>query len=721
MWKLSNVKRSKKSLILVLVFVSVLLIFSASSFAYTVNATFSQGYLNTLWYDDGHNVWCQFSNNSASFPSYPVRVGQNFTIIATTPHKVACWNGWTHNAQVNVSVYGNGVSASLLNQYYDYSKRAFVFNYRLNSIYNNQTIFYANVKWYANVYSMNTGAYRETKYIGQATGSIRVIPPNNAPWASGKTISINEDTSSGWRYLNCGDADGDALKMVVGNSYLPGSFKTNGATAYTFTPKANWNGTAWFDFYVYDPKGANSGWKREYIKVNAVNDKPSVSNISRNGEEDYPVSFAKNNFAAVFSDVDGQALNNIKITELPANGLLKLNGSNIAVNKVIAAGDISKLKFVPNANWYGNTSFKWAASDGVVYSNIALCSISIGSVNDIPTVSNISKNGTEDTAVTFSANNFTAVYNDVEGQALNKIKITSLPANGVLSLNGTNITVNTEVATASIAGIKFTPNANWNGNTSFSWKASDGSAYSSAATCTLSLSAVNDKPVVENVKIFGTEDIVTTFAKSDFEGGFIDVDNDALNKITITSLPIHGTLTFDGANVIVSKEIAASDISKLKFTPDANWHGTTSFYWKGTDGTVYSDTAAKCLLTIKSVNDLPTLKDKTLTQTFKGVEKIFMKIWFDSCYSDVDGDALAKVKITELPIVGQIKLNGNALSVGDEVDANKLDNLRYVTSTNDVIPSEAIVLKWKAFDGSEYSTEESVFNIPLIEITADVS
>ncbi|HIK09829.1 MAG TPA: DUF4347 domain-containing protein, partial [Oscillatoriaceae cyanobacterium M33_DOE_052] len=115
----------------------------------------------------------------------------------------------------------------------------------------------------------------------------------------------------------------------------------------------------------------------------------------------------------------------------------------------------------------------------------------------IPTLSNISKTGNEDSNITFTAADFSAGFNDAD--SLNKIQITSLPTNGTLQLSGTNVTLNQEITAANIPNLTFTPTTDYNGNTSFTWNASDGSSYATTdATANLTVTAVNDPPSFTN-------------------------------------------------------------------------------------------------------------------------------------------------------------------------------------------------------------------------------
>ena len=174
---------------------------------------------------------------------------------------------------------------------------------------------------------------------------------------------------------------------------------------------------------------------------------------------------------------------------------------------------------------------------------------------------------------------------------MEQIKVLSLPANGTLKLSGMPVTGNQAIPVSDLGNLTFVPDANWNGNTSFSWNGSDGSAYAaSAANVDITITAVPDVPVVSAIPKSGTEDTVLTFSTSDFTSHFSDPDGDSLTQIKIISLPSYGVLKLTGSDVIVDQEIVVGDLGDLNFVPDANWSGDTSFDWKGFDGSLYSNT-----------------------------------------------------------------------------------------------------------------------------------
>ena len=70
---------------------------------------------------------------------------------------------------------------------------------------------------------------------------------------------------------------------------------------------------------------------------------------------------------------------------------------------------------------------------------------------------------------------------DVDGDTLTAVLVSG-PAHGTLTLNADG-------------SFTYTPDANYNGSDSFTYKANDGSADSNVATVSLTVSAVNDAPV----------------------------------------------------------------------------------------------------------------------------------------------------------------------------------------------------------------------------------
>lgn len=100
---------------------------------------------------------------------------------------------------------------------------------------------------------------------------------------------------------------------------------------------------------------------------------------------------------------------------------------------------------------------------------------------------------------------------------------------------------------------------------------------------------LNDPPVVGS---FGKElphDTSAIFNTADFQAAFIDQDiGDTLTAIRIASLPLHGVLKLGGANISINQELLAGSIASMTYTPTALFVGSDSFSWSASDGSLYS-------------------------------------------------------------------------------------------------------------------------------------
>ncbi|MFI3157998.1 MAG: VCBS domain-containing protein, partial [Methylococcaceae bacterium] len=148
--------------------------------------------------------------------------------------------------------------------------------------------------------------------------------------------------------------------------------------------------------------------------------------------------------------------------------------------------------FTPTANYTGAVpAITYTASDGKGGTATANLSISITPVNDPPTSTDDSLSVYANTKTLLTLNDF-GTYNDVDGDALSKIKITTLPSTGTLEYyNGSawvSASANQEFTVADISAgkLRYTGTA----SESLQFKVSDGTVYSTSAyTLTLTVTA----------------------------------------------------------------------------------------------------------------------------------------------------------------------------------------------------------------------------------------
>jgi len=450
------------------------------------------------------------------------------------------------------------------------------------------------------------------------------------------------------------------------------------------------------------------------VTISNVNEPPVVSDFTKTGPEDNDILFAATNFTSKFSDVDGDSMTRIKIISLPANGTLKLSGVAIAAGQEITLANLANITFTPDANWNGLTIFEWNGFDGTSYANVdEQINIFITTGNDAPTVADLLKSGPEDTDITFAATDFTSRFTDLDGNPMTKMKVVSLPSNGTLELSGVPVTAGYEIATASLANLTFTPSANWNGSTDFLWNGFDGTAYAvTAEHVTITIAPVNDPPIVSNVPKSGLEDTDISFASSDFINKFADVDGDAMIKIKVVTLPANGSLKLSGVPVTVGSEIAATNLSNLTFTPDANWNGSTSFDWNGFDGTVYAIPDAQVNITLTNVNEKPTVADVPKSGT-EDNDVLFTATDFTSRFADSESSPLTKIRVVSLPSNGILRLSGALIVAGDEISAANLANITFSPLAN---WNGSTSFDWNGSDGTDYAVTAEQVNLTIAPV-----
>jgi VCBS repeat-containing protein len=106
----------------------------------------------------------------------------------------------------------------------------------------------------------------------------------------------------------------------------------------------------------------------------------------------------------------------------------------------------------------------------------------VAAVSNPPVAANDSYAVNEDAVLTLVANGILANDTDADSDPLTAHLISG-PSNGVLNLN-------------SDGSLTYTPDANFSGVDSFTYRASDGNTYSGTATVSITVNAVNDAPII---------------------------------------------------------------------------------------------------------------------------------------------------------------------------------------------------------------------------------
>lgn len=284
------------------------------------------------------------------------------------------------------------------------------------------------------------------------------------------------------------------------------------------------------------------------------------------------------------TDANGDSLN-YNVTA-PSNGTL--------------SGTAPNLTYIPNANFYGTDSFTFAVNDGKVDSEMATINITINPVNDAPVVAADSAGlfVNEDNSLPLEL-----LASDADNDPLT-YSITS-PAHGTLS----------GVAPHLI----YTPNENFNGTDSFSFKASDGQVESASTTISISVLPVNDVPVamasVSPLFFFSDNQPNNVVIASCNGMANVILDGSQSHDVENDSLQFFWT---EGTNVVASSVIASNSLAlgthSIGLTAD---DGIDSGFDSVTVEVITPSEAVAQLLLIAENSNLPGNRIHPLTANLK--------------------------------------------------------------------------------------------------------
>ena len=359
---------------------------------------------------------------------------------------------------------------------------------------------------------------------------------------------------------------------------------------------------------------------------------PNIAPTSSNGVastlEDTPL----NGTLPSATDADGDLISYAKRAD-PAHGTLTVN----------ANGSFS---YNPAGNYSGADQFSFSVSDNKGGSNTYTESLTITAVNDPPVAINATTSGNEDTPITG-----TVVANDVDSATLS-YSVVAGPTHGSVTL-------------AANGGYTYTPNLDFNGSDSFTFRANDGLLNSNTATVAITVIAVNDAPVVVNAipdqgATAGTafNFVVAANAFSDPEGSALSYSATLLNGAALPAW-----LTFNPGTRSFAGTPAAADVATLdvKVTAsDGSLSATDTFFL------VVSIQANRP--PIASGGSANAVEDTVLNGTLPVA-------------SDPDGDAVSYLKAIN-PAHGAVVVNANgSFTYTPNADYNGSDSFTF--SVND--------------------------------------
>ena len=434
----------------------------------------------------------------------------------------------------------------------------------------------------------------------EATVTLSVGGVNDLPTATAQAVSTEEDTPVAIT-LTGSDAEEDALSYTVTTPPAHGTLSGE-APSLRYTPNLNFSGADTFEFTVSDGQ-TSSDPATVTLSIGEVNDVPTADAQEASTPEDTPVTLTLTG-----SDPEGDTLA-FAVVDRPGKGTL--GEIDQATGAVV---------YTPTLNETGTDTFSFTVADDSATSVPATVTVNLGVVNDAPTAAAQTLTTNEDVAL-----NIILSASDPDDDPLT-YSVVSDPASGVLSGEAPDLT--------------YTPNPNFNGVDTFSFKVNDALDDSEVVDVEITVEAVNDAPVAAAQTLTTDEDVPVsvTLSGSDIEG-------DALSY-NITRLPAKGRLLG-----------TAPDLS---YRPDPNFNGDDAFAFTVSDGGKVSDPVTVEVV-VASVNDVPTAAAQTLTTD----EDVALDITLRA--SDPDDDPLTYSVVSD-PASGM--LSGEAPDLTYTPDTN---------------------------------------------------
>ena len=453
-------------------------------------------------------------------------------------------------------------------------------------------------------------------------------------------------------------------------------------------------------------------------------DAPTTSGGVLTAVQDTATALSTANFG--YSDPNSVALGSVQIISLPALGTLKLNGSPVSSGAIVSAANLANLTYQGALNGYATPYTKIGikvANTNNVWSSTAWLTVNVTRINHAPTSIGASVILKPNTVRTFAAGDFPFADSDT-GDTLGAIKmVTTLPAHGTLSLNGTPITAipSAVIPVANIGNLTYTPTASYLGADSFKYQVRDASLFSADATMAITVtsditvqngsfettgtvtdatwahidSLWNPSPDSANGQSHAgayftnaadgtwyasfmnagfsiTQDLLSTANAGDILSVTFYLGKDNTTSGIITATLMVGSTPYS-QNFDTTSQVVGTWAPYTLTATLAN-AGNLSLQFSSVSGRVWLDKISKISVT-------PTNAPNSTHATLTATEDIATPLAAGNFgYADPNSAALAAVQITSLPALGTLMLNGSPVSGGTlplTVAAANIGNLTY--------------------------------------------
>ncbi|HEY8358775.1 MAG TPA: tandem-95 repeat protein, partial [Ramlibacter sp.] len=393
-------------------------------------------------------------------------------------------------------------------------------------------------------YTVTSGGVTET-----ATVTVTVTPVDDATSFGGNTTGARaEDAGAITGTLSATDGDGMAApNYAVTGGAAHGTAGIDATGAWTYTPRADYNGPDSFTVTVTDDAG-NTATQVISLAVTAVADaRADAATVVEDGSVTTAVRG---------NDTFEGATPTLTAVSQGAHGTVIIIDA--------AAGTI---RYTPDANWNGTDSYTYTVTSGGV-TETATVTVRVTPVNDPATFGGATTGaGAEDAgAITGTL----TAADAADGMAAPGFTVTGNPAHGTATIN------------AATGAWRYTPTADYNGADSFTVTVTDDDGNTSTRVVNLTVSAAVD--IAPNSASVNEDGSVTRnlLANDSFEHPGAEI-----------------TAVTQGANGTVT--IIDAELGTVRYTPNAGFSGTDSYTYTVTSGGVTE--TATVTITVTPVDD----------------------------------------------------------------------------------------------------------------------
>ncbi|WP_232288485.1 VCBS domain-containing protein [Vibrio splendidus] len=546
---------------------------------------------------------------------------------------------------------------------------------------------------------------------------ITIHGDNDRPYISSEvTLSTGtEDTALTFTkadlLANTVDVDAnDAGKLSIENLLVDhGSVVDNKDGTYTFTPTKDYNGQVHFSYDVTDAHGGTTH-TGAITTLAAVNDAATFAGDSSSIKEDTNIHHNAHITGSatipdalychghlIVSDADGHGEAALDLKGQPkisldgTYGHFDITSTGTWVYK--ADNKSTQIQDLDNGQTLTD-SIEVTSKDGTKHS----ITVTINGTTDDPVLHSLSDSGVqhggpvEGNLLTGSGTDqgLSGAATDTDSNAhlvLQDIQIKD-PVSGYVAVRPGQPHTMAGIGTLAIEAnghYTFTPEAGFTGKVpSMVYRVGDdgGNPIGDSSQNSLSIEVtppLQHAPTVTGQTVSTNEDITRTITTSEF--GYSDQDGDALQFVTISSIPSHGLLLLNGNAVTGNQQISKADLDAghLTFTPINNENGTNyaQFTFTANDGHKNS-ASATMVVDVNAVNDAPIVGSSFISSL---EDKPHAFTTADFKYSDIDGDALNHITITNVAH-GVLSLNGTTVNVGDDISASDVSSLIFTPTHN---------------------------------------